>query len=119
MPTKIYNDLKHMIDASAVAVLCGLARVLFISVCDYKERIATFVACVAVGLVAGVIIAPIASLQDYSNAIIAISSLGARELVTFVTKKMQNPINFFSELRATKTITDNDNDRNNADSNHN
>lgn len=115
MPDKIYNDLNHIIDSSAVSVLSGLARVLLISVCDYKERVATFVACVAVGLVTGVIIGGIPALHDYSNGIIAFCSLGARELVTFVTNKMRNPVTFFTDLR---NANKNDNDHNaNPDNN--
>jgi hypothetical protein len=108
---KFLQHLNEIIDSSAVALLSALSRVLFMSGNDFKARAATFVASICVGLVSGIIVSNFESLQSWSDLVVCVGALCARETIDWIAKKMANPLAFFWELRSQKQPDDKDSDR--------
>lgn len=108
---KYIDDLNRIIDSSSVAVLSGLSRVLFMQANDYKARLTTFVASVCFGLVMGIISSNIEYLVGWRDIIVAVAALSAKEIIEFVSSKMKNPLQFYSDIRSIKN-----NDKSNDES---
>ena len=105
---KYIDDLNRMIDSSSVAVLSGLSRVLFMQVNDFKARIATFIASVCFGLLVGIITGNMKQLDGFTDLVVAIAALAAKEIIDYMSARMRNPVKFFSELRGNKPFKEDD-----------
>lgn len=95
---KFLNDWVSVVDSSAVAVLMGLSRVLFMPANNFQARATTLVASICFGLAVGITIKDFEIGYAWKTLIIALASLTAKECTDFLTKKMQNPISFYRDL---------------------
>lgn len=95
---KFLNDWVAIVDSSAVAVLMGLSRVLFMPNNNFQARATTLVASICFGLAVGITIKDFEIGYAWKTLIIALASYTAKECTDFLTKKMQNPISFYRDL---------------------
>jgi len=95
---KLLNDWMAVVDSSAVAVLMGLSRVLFMPNNNFQARATTLVASICFGLAVGITIKDFEIGYAWKTLAIALASLTAKECTDFLTKKMQNPISFYRDL---------------------
>lgn len=95
---KLLNDWVAVVDSSAVAVLMGLSRVLFMPTNNFQARATTLVASICFGLAVGITIKDFEIGYAWKTLVIALASLTAKECTDFLTKKMQNPISFYRDL---------------------
>jgi len=107
---KYLNDFNKLIDSSIIAVLSGLSRVLFMQANDYKAKITTFVASVCFGLVTGIVSGNITYLIGWTDTLVAIAALSAKEIIDYLSAKMRDPLKLFNDIRSFK------NERSNTDS---
>jgi hypothetical protein len=95
---KFLNDWVAVVDSSAVAVLMGLSRVLFMPSNNFQARATTLVASICFGLAVGITIKDFEIGYAWKTLVIALASLTAKECTEFLTKKMQNPISFYRDI---------------------
>lgn len=95
---KFLNDWVAIVDSSAVSVLMGLSRVLFMPNNNFQARVTTLVASVCFGLAVGMTIKDFDIGYAWKTLSVALGSLTAKECTDFLTKKMQNPVSFYRDL---------------------
>ena len=75
--------------SAVVAAIASIVRIVFSPKRGVIHGIGTFFGGVLVGTLVGYIVNDIPSMQDYSNAIVAAVSIGAREVVEWVLSRLQ------------------------------
>jgi hypothetical protein len=89
--TKIQTTQWMSAVASSVVVasLAAVIRIIFSPRRGWVHSMGTFFGGVMVGTLVGYIVSDIGPLRDYSSAIVAAVSIGAREVVEWILERMQ------------------------------